>query len=189
MVDSQQWKQLFGEEEAKRRSTGSSQETEEKMQVIRRIQKEKRNNPGVNAITIDQKLVYEETEHHIKTRIPYRKNEFIWLDKSEISWINDHKTIFAGLEKKKEYAILDLEDRFLRKTSGEDLYRESYDPVHRNVPDRSRKRYAEEGSRITGRHNRTWKQGEEPYRGKGGREPEQFRKRRNSPGACILLVA
>ena len=50
---------------------------------------------------------------------------------SEISWINDHKTIFAGLEKKKEYAILDLEDRFLRKTSGEDLYRESYDPVHR----------------------------------------------------------
>ena len=71
LVDSQQWKQLFGEEEAKRRSTGSSQETEEKMQVIRRIQKEKRNNPGVNAITIDQKLVYEETEHHIKTRIPY----------------------------------------------------------------------------------------------------------------------
>lgn len=66
LVDSQQWKQLFGEEEAKRRSTGSSQETEEKMQVIRRIQKEKRNNPGVNAITIDQKLVYEETEHHIK---------------------------------------------------------------------------------------------------------------------------
>ena len=47
----------------------------------------------------------------------------------------------------------------------------------------------EEGSRITGRHSRTWKQGEEPYRGKGGREPEQFRKRRNSPGACILLVA
>lgn len=131
LVDSQQWKQLFGEEEAQRRSTGSSQETEEKMQVIQRIQKEKRNNPGVNAITIDQKLVYEETEHHIKTRIPYRKNEFIWLDKSEISWINDHKTIFAGLEKKKEYAILDLEDRFLRKTSGEDLYRESYDPVHR----------------------------------------------------------
>ena len=36
-----------------------------------------------------------------------------------------------------------------------------------NAPDRSRKRYAEEGSRITGRHNRTWKQGEEPYRGKG----------------------
>ena len=35
------------------------------------------------------------------------------------------------MEKKKEYAILDLEDRFLRKTSGEDLYRESSDPVHR----------------------------------------------------------
>lgn len=189
LVDSQQWKQLFGEEEAQRRSTGSSQETEEKMQVIRRIQKEKRNNPGVNAITIDQKLVYEETEHHIKTRIPYRKNEFIWLDKSEISWINDHKTIFAGLEKKKEYAILDLEDRFLRKTSGKIYIGKAMTRYTGNVPDRSRKRYAEEGSRITGRHNRTWKQGEEPYRGKGGREPEQFRKRRNSPGACILLVA
>lgn len=39
LVDSQQWKQLFGEEEAQRRSTGSSQETEEKMQVIQRIQR------------------------------------------------------------------------------------------------------------------------------------------------------
>lgn len=72
----------------------------------------------MNAITIDQKLVYEETEHHIKTRIPYRKNEFIWLDKSEISWINDHKTIFAGLEKKKEYAILDLRTVFLENFGG-----------------------------------------------------------------------
>ena len=71
------------------------------MQVIRRIQKEKRNNPGVNAITIDQKLVYEETEHHIKTRIPYRKNEFIWLDKSEISWINDHKTILQDWKRRR----------------------------------------------------------------------------------------
>ena len=136
------------EQEAQRRSTGNSQETEEKMQVIQRIQKEKRNNPGVNAITIDQKLVYEETEHHIKTRIPYRKNEFIWLDKSEISWINDHKTIFAGLEKKKEYAILDLEDRFLRKTSGEDLYRESYDPVRRE-----RARQEQEKIRRRREHN------------------------------------
>ena len=39
LVDSQQWKQLFGEEEAQRRSTGNSQETEEKMQVIQRIQR------------------------------------------------------------------------------------------------------------------------------------------------------
>ena len=165
LVDSQQWKQLFGEEEAKRRSTGSSQETEEKMQVIRRIQKEKRNNPGVNAITIDQKLVYEETEHHIKTRIPYRKNEFIWLDKSEISWINDHKTIFAGLEKKKEYAILDLEDRFLRKTSGEDLYRESYDPVHRE-------RARQEQEKIRRRQEGTTEPGSREKNHTGAKEVE-----------------
>ena len=110
-----------------------------------------------------------------------------WINR-KLAGLNDHKTIFAGLEKKKEYAILDLEDRFLRKTSGEDLYRESYDPVHRERARQEQERYAEEGSRITGKHNSPWKQGEEPYRDKGGREPEQFRKRRNSPGACISLA-
>ncbi len=115
LVDSQQWKQLFGEEGSPKTQHWKQPGNRRKDAGHSAYPKEKRNNPGVNAITIDQKLVYEETEHHIKTRIPYRKNEFIWLDKSEISWINDHKTIFAGLEKKKEYAILDLEDRFLRK--------------------------------------------------------------------------
>ena len=91
----------MGKRKPKDAALEAARKQKKRCRSFRRIQKEKRNNPGVNAITIDQKLVYEETEHHIKTRIPYRKNEFIWLDKSEISWINDHKTIFAGLEKKK----------------------------------------------------------------------------------------
>lgn len=129
LVDSQQWKQWFGEEEAQRRGRDSTED--EKLRVIQRIQKEKRDNPDVNAITIDQKMVYMETEQHIKTRIPYQKNEYIWLDKSEISWINDHKTIFAELEKKKEYAVLDRDNNLVRKVSGKHLYEESYDPVRR----------------------------------------------------------
>ncbi len=56
-----------------------------------------------------------------------------------------------------------------------------------NVPDRSRKRYAEEGNIITGRHNRTWKQGEEAYRGKGGREPEQFRKKKKQSWGMYFI--
>ena len=149
-VDSQQWNQLFGEEEVQRHSNGNSRETEEKIQTIQRIQKERMNHPDINAITIDQKLVYMETEQHIKTRIPYRKNEFIWLDKSEISWINDHKTIFAGLEKEKEYAVLDQDNRLLRKISGKKLYEESYDPVHRE-------RARQEQERIRRRREKNYK--------------------------------
>ncbi|MFR4430457.1 MAG: hypothetical protein ACLT4D_14420 [Blautia faecis] len=67
LVDSQQWKQLFGEEEAQRRSTGSSQKQKKRCRSFK-YPKGETNNPGVNAITIDPKLVYEEAEHHIKTR-------------------------------------------------------------------------------------------------------------------------
>lgn len=56
------------------------------------------------------------------------------------------------MEKKKEYAILDLEDRFLRKTSGEDLYRESYDPVRRE-------RARQEQEKIRRRREQNYREG------------------------------
>ncbi len=117
-----------------------------------------------------------------------RMNLSGWINR-KLAGLMTIRRFLQDWKRRKEYAILDLEDRFLRKTSGKIYIGKAMTRYTGNAPDRSRKRYAEEGSRITGRHNRTWKQGEEPYRGKGGREPEQFRKRRNSPGACILLVA
>ncbi|NBI99562.1 DUF3801 domain-containing protein [Lachnospiraceae bacterium] len=125
------------------RSPGSLAEngvSGEKLEEIRNFQKEYIKNPNVNGITIAKKMVMEETEREIKTRIPYKKNEYIWLPKSEITWINNDKTIYAGLEKAKEYQIVDGADRPVRQVSGQELYKQSYDPVNRNLDGREQEK-------------------------------------------------
>lgn len=107
---------------------------------IRRVQKEYTKNPNVNGITIARKLVMAETDKGIKTRIPYRQNEYIWLPKSEITWINKDKTVYAGLEKEREYQIVDAADHLIRSMTGQQLYQQSYDPVNRNVEGREQER-------------------------------------------------
>lgn len=114
--------------------------SEDTMEAIRQIQKESIKNPKVNGITIARKLVMDETEQGIKTRIPYKPNEYIWLPKSEITWINDNKTVYAGLEKEREYQVVDGADRPIRKVSGQELYKQSYDPVNRDMEGRERER-------------------------------------------------
>ncbi len=112
----------------------------DKRKEIRRFQKEYVKNSNVNGITIARKLVMEETGQGIKTRIPYRENEYIWLPKSEITWIHKDKTVYAGLEKEREYQIVDAADRLIRKVTGQELYQQSYDPVNRNVEGREQER-------------------------------------------------
>lgn len=114
--------------------------SQDKMKEIRRIQKEYTRNPNVNGITIARKLVMTETDKGIKTRIPYRRNEYIWLPKSEITWINQDKTVYAGLEKDREYQIVDGADNLIRKMTGQELYKQSYNPVSRNIEGREQER-------------------------------------------------
>lgn len=128
-LDTAQWKALFGGKESDRRSGDRGQD--KKIGEIRRIQKEYKDDPNINTVTIDRKMVLEETEKHIKTRIPYKKDEYIWLDKGEITWINENKTIFAGLKKDKKYVVLDSENKPVRTVSGQKLYEQSYDTVIR----------------------------------------------------------
>lgn len=130
-MDSQQWKAWFGKQEAGRRGGTGPSISGDKLEEIRRIQKAYKDNPKVNGITIDRKMVTEETEKNIKTRIPYKKDEYIWLRKSEITWINGNKTIYASLEKGKDYMVLDRENKPVRTVSGQKLYEQSYDPVNR----------------------------------------------------------
>lgn len=85
-------------------------------------------------------MVMSETEQEIKTRIPYKRDEYIWLPKSEITWINNDKTIYAGLEKEKKYQIVDGADRPVRQISGQELYQQSYDPVNRNLDGREQEK-------------------------------------------------
>ena len=114
--------------------------THTKQQEIRQFWEEIQNNPDVNGITIDRKMVVDETAESIKTRIPYKKNEYIWLKKSEITWINEDKTIYTGLEKEKDYEILDNANQPVRKATGQQLFKQSYDPVKRQIIGRQQRR-------------------------------------------------
>ena len=114
--------------------------THTKQQEIRQFWEEIQNNPDVNGITIDRKMVVDETAESIKTRIPYKKNEYIWLKKSEITWINEDQTIYTGLEKEKNYEILDNANQPVRKVAGQQLYEQSYDPVIRQRIGRQQRR-------------------------------------------------
>lgn len=131
LIKSEQWKSWFGKEEADSRRGAGRSPSDDKTEELKRIQKMSRENPKVNGITIDRKMVTEETEKNIKTRIPYKRDEYIWLRKSEISWINGNKTIYASLEKEKNYMVLDRENKPVRTVSGQTLYEQSYDPVNR----------------------------------------------------------
>lgn len=74
----------------------------------------------------------EESKDSIKTRIPGRKNSYIWLDKGEnVTSINNGRTLFAGLEKDKVYAVVDQDDQPIRTMSGKELYK-NYDPIDVN---------------------------------------------------------
>ena len=130
-TDSQQWQAWFGRQEAGQRNGADTSIPAEKLEEIKRIQKLSQDNPKVNGITIDRKMVIEETEKSIKTRIPYQKDGFIWLRKSEIAWINEDKTILANLEKEKTYQVVDRDNKPVRRLLGRQLYEQSYDPVNR----------------------------------------------------------
>lgn len=147
--DSAQWKALFGDAEKGQRSGGTQ---DKKIGELMRIHEEIKDDPNRNAITIDRKMVLEETEKHIKTRIPYKKDEYIWLNKSEISWINGNKTIYAGLEKEKRYAVLDSENKPVRTVSGKELYEQSYDPV---IQDRMRQERERKQKQRQQNHRKT----------------------------------
>lgn len=167
-LDSAQWKQWFGKAEAQRR-TGEVPDSDEKLKEIRRIHKETKSGANINAITIDRKMVTEETEKHIKTRIPHKMNEFIWLDKSEITWINDHKTIFAGLEKEKQYAVLDKFNNPVRTVSGQKLYEQSYDEVKRERAQRERERLRKQKQRQHMQAQKALEEGRKALQGRRSR--------------------
>ena len=88
--------------------------------------------PNLDCVTIDKSLMVEESKDSIKTRIPGRKNSYIWLDKGEnVISINNGRTLFAGLEKDKVYAVVDQDDQPIRTMSGKELYK-NYDPIDVN---------------------------------------------------------
>ena len=89
-----------------------------------------RDDPNVHQIFIARSLAIEETDTRFLSRIPFRRDEYLWIDKNEISHISDEKrTIFADLRGDKEYSIVNKDGRVIAKRTGDQLYNQSYDPV------------------------------------------------------------
>lgn len=92
-------------------------------------------------ITITKKLIAEENDHAIKTRIPGLygdKAGYLWLNKADVMEIHNGKTLLTYLDKEKDYKIYSGDNRVLYTMKGGKLHESHYDKVERTV----RERYA-----------------------------------------------
>lgn len=98
--------------------------------VLQHTKETVRGDLNMHQIFVARSLAVEETENRILTRIPFKRNEYLWIDKKSISHISEEKrTIFASLQKDKEYSVVNNEGRVIGKRTGDELYNQSYDPV------------------------------------------------------------
>ena len=89
-----------------------------------------------------KKLVLEQNDHAVKTRIPgmYGENaRYLWINKENAMEIHDGKTILTFLDSDKEYKLYSEDNRVMGTMKGRDLYEGHYDSVAAEV----RKRYQE----------------------------------------------
>lgn len=93
-------------------------------------------------ITITKKLIVEENDHAVKTRIPGTWGEdakYLWIDKQKIMEIHSGKTMLTFLDQDKNYKLYSADNKVVATMRGSDLYDGHYDRVAAEV----RKRYAE----------------------------------------------
>lgn len=122
--------------EAYEKRIGKYQELTNRMKQI-----EAANNTSLLDITITKKLIAQENDHAVKTRVPgmYGQNAgYIWINKADIMEIHNGKTLLTYLDKNKDYKIYSADNRVIRTIRGEDLYGNHYDRVEAAV----RQRYA-----------------------------------------------
>ena len=96
-------------------------------------------NTSLMDITITKKLVAQENERAVKTRVPgmYGQNEgYLWINKADIMEIHNGKTLLTYLDKNKEYKIYSADNRVIRTIKGEELYSGHYDKVEAAVRQR-----------------------------------------------------
>lgn len=93
-------------------------------------------------ITITKKLIVDENDHAVKTRIPGTWGEnarYLWIDKQKIMEIHSGKTMLTFLDQDKDYKLYSADNRVVATMRGSELYDGHYDKVAAEV----RKRYAE----------------------------------------------
>lgn len=86
------------------------------------------------SITISKKLVSEENSKAVKTRIPYKRDQHIWISKSKVKEIHGGRTLLTSIQKNKEYKIYSAENKVTGTINGNLLYKNSYAPVEKAKP-------------------------------------------------------
>lgn len=87
-------------------------------------------------ITIAKKMIAEENDHAVKTRIPGtwgKDARYIWLNKSDVMEIYGGKTLLCYLDREKHYKIYSEDNRVVETMKGDSLFKGHYDPVSKGV--------------------------------------------------------
>ena len=92
-------------------------------------------------VTISRKLIVDENDHAVKTRIPGTWGEsarYVWLRKENIMDIHNGKTMLTFLDSGKDYKLYDEQNRVVETQKGDELYTH-YDKVESSVRERYEK--------------------------------------------------
>lgn len=92
-------------------------------------------------MTISKKLIIEENDHAVKTRVPGTWGEearYVWLRKENIMEIHGGKTMLTFLDSTKDYKLYDEQNRVVTTQKGTELYTH-YDKVESSVRSVTRK--------------------------------------------------
>lgn len=95
-------------------------------------------NLNLSDVTISKKLIVEENNHAVKTRVPGTWGEnvrYLWLSKENIMEIHSGKTILTFLDTSKNYKMYDEGNRVIEAIRGEELFAH-YDKVESSVRER-----------------------------------------------------
>lgn len=87
-------------------------------------------------ITISKKLLSEENERAVKTRVPgtWGSNiRYLWMDKNDIQDVYGGRSMLTSLDSDKYYELYSGDDRIVERVKGRDLYKDHYDPVSKNL--------------------------------------------------------
>ena len=94
---------------------------------------------SLSDITISKKLIVDENDHAVKTRVPGAWGKYMWINKENIMEIHNGKTMLTFLDSNKEYKIYDEENRVLETVRGEKLHSTNYDKVEATIRERYEK--------------------------------------------------
>lgn len=98
-------------------------------------------NANLSDVTISKKLIIEENDHAVKTRVPGTWGEeakYVWLRKENIMEIHGGKTMLTFLDSTKDYKLYDEQNRVVTTQKGTELYTH-YGKVESSVRERYEK--------------------------------------------------